>query len=227
MVIGLALALAGALATSVAFLLEHRGATAAPAVDIRHPLRSAAGLLRSRWFAIGLCLAAFAWALHVGALALAPLSVVQAVFAGGLVFLAVLAERCFGFELGRRQWLGVLVTAAGLAVIALTRGPDTGESNRYALAALIALEGGAFAAAVALIAGSGERGPFRIRQGLLIAAAAGTLYGVADVAVKYLTDAARSGVLTLVSPWAAVAAAAGWPRSTPRRVRSNSDPAFQ
>lgn len=55
--------------------------------------------------------------LHVGALALVPLSVVQAVISGGLVFLAVLAERYFGFHLGRRQWFGLAVTAAGLAVL--------------------------------------------------------------------------------------------------------------
>jgi len=209
MIFGLSLAITGAAVTSVAFLLEHRGAAAAAPVDIRHPLRSAAGLLRSRWFAIGLGLAALAWLCHVGALALAPLSVVQAVFAGGLVFLAVIAERCFGFELGPRQWLGVLATAAGLIVIALTRGPDPGGEDQHALAALIALEGGAFVGAIALIAGSGRNPMLRARQGLLLAAAAGTLYGVADVAVKFLTDAAHGGILALISPWAAVAALAG------------------
>ena len=56
----------------------------------------------------------------MGALALAPLSIVQAVLSGGLVFLAVLAERYFGLRLGRRQWGGVIITAAGLAVIAIT-----------------------------------------------------------------------------------------------------------
>jgi drug/metabolite transporter (DMT)-like permease len=55
--------------------------------------------------------------LHVGALALAPLSIVQAVLSGGLVFLAVLAEGFFEFKLGRWQWFGVVITAAGLAVI--------------------------------------------------------------------------------------------------------------
>jgi drug/metabolite transporter (DMT)-like permease len=209
MFVGLSLAITGAAVTSVAFLLEHRGATAAAPVDIRHPLRSAAALLRSRWFAIGLGLAAIAWLCHVGALALAPLSVVQAVFAGGIVFLAVIAERCFGFELGPRQWLGVLATAAGLIVIALTRGPDPGGEDRHALAALIALEGGAFVGAIALIAGSGRHRMLRARKGLLLAAAAGTLYGVADVAVKFLTDAAHGGFLALISPWAAVAALAG------------------
>jgi drug/metabolite transporter (DMT)-like permease len=209
MTLGLVLAIAGAVTTSVAFLLEHRGATEAPAVDIRHPLRSAAGLFRSRWFVIGLGLAALAWGLHVGALALAPLSVVQAVFAGGLVFLAVLAERCFGFKLGPRQWVGLTVAAAGLAVIALTGGSGDGNSNRYALAALIALEGGAFIAAIALIAGSARHPSLRSRQGFVLAVAAGTLYGVADIAIKFLTGAARGGLLALVNPWAAVAAMAG------------------
>ncbi len=54
-----------------------------------------------------------AWGLHVAALSLAPLSVVQAVLSGGLVFLAVLAERFFGFRLGRRQWVGVSDVAIG------------------------------------------------------------------------------------------------------------------
>jgi hypothetical protein len=73
---GLALALACALATSVSFLLKQRGAASAPPVRVRHPLRSAADLFRSKWFTVGLLVALGAWALHVGALALAPLSVV-------------------------------------------------------------------------------------------------------------------------------------------------------
>jgi drug/metabolite transporter (DMT)-like permease len=119
---GLAFALACALATSVSFLLKQRGAVSAPPVRIRHPLRSAGGLFRSKWFAVGWLVALGAWALHVGALALAPLSVVQAVLSAGLVFLAVLAERFFGFHLGRRQWIGLFVTAVGLAIIGITQG---------------------------------------------------------------------------------------------------------
>src|SRR5690349_21109804 len=109
MTAGLALALGSALGTNVAFLFKQRGAVAAPAVRGRHPLRSAADLFRSRWFALGWAVAVVAWGLHAGALALAPLSVVQAVLSGGLVFLAVLAERYFGFHLGRRQWAGVVI----------------------------------------------------------------------------------------------------------------------
>src|SRR5438045_664237 len=122
MIAGLGLALGSALGTNVAFLFKQRGAVSAPPVLARHPLRSAGGLFRSRWFSLGLAVALAAWGLHVGALALAPLSIVQAVLSGGLVFLAVLAERYFGFHLGRRQWAGVIVTAFGLAVIAVTDG---------------------------------------------------------------------------------------------------------
>src|ERR1700751_5952850 len=120
MVTGLALALGSAVGTNIAFLFKQRGAVLAPPVGARHPLRSAVGLFRSRWFSLGWGVAFVAWGLHVGALALSPLSTVQAVLSGGLVFLAVLAERYFGFRLGRRQWGGVLITAAGLAVIAIT-----------------------------------------------------------------------------------------------------------
>ena len=133
---GLALALACAAATSVSFLFRHRGAVLAPPVEVRHPLRSAANLFRSRWFAVGWAVAVGAWILHVGALALAPLSIVQAVLSGGLVFLAVFAERFFGFRLGRRQWAGVIVTATGLAIIGLTSGSGADEPPHYAVAAL-------------------------------------------------------------------------------------------
>jgi hypothetical protein len=104
MIAGLGLALGSALGTNIAFLFKQRGAVLAPAVRARHPLRSAVGLFRSRRFSLGWAVAVAAWGLHVGAFALAPLSVVQAVLSGGLVFLAVLAERYFGFHLGRRQW---------------------------------------------------------------------------------------------------------------------------
>jgi drug/metabolite transporter (DMT)-like permease len=151
MVAGLALALGSALGTNIAFLFKQRGAVLAPPVRARHPLRSAVGLFRSRWFSLGWAVAVVAWGLHVGALALAPLSIVQAVLSGGLVFLAVLAERYFGFRLGRRQWAGVMVTASGLAVIAITGGSHTSTLRHYSLAALIAVECGVFALGAGLI----------------------------------------------------------------------------
>ena len=103
MTLGLGLALICAIGTNLSSLFKARGAPLARPVEVRHPLRSAVDLFRSRWFAAGWILALFAWGLHIDALALAPLSSVQAILSGGLVFLAVLAERFFGMHLGKRQ----------------------------------------------------------------------------------------------------------------------------
>ena len=208
MIVGLALALASALATNVAFLLKHRGAVLAPPVRVRHPLRSAAGLFRSRWFTLGWMVAVGAWGLHVGALALAPLSIVQAVLSGGLVFLAVLAERYFGFHLGRRQLLGLLITAVGLTVIGLTSGRQAGDAPGYALAALIVVECTILGLATGLAMVSHRLGLSPAGQGMLLGAVAGALFGVSDIAIKYLTDAVQGGVLDLISPWTFAALAA-------------------
>jgi drug/metabolite transporter (DMT)-like permease len=199
-IFGLILALASALATNLGFLFKHRGAVLAPPVRVRHLLRSAAGLFGSRWFLVGWIVAVVAWGLHVAALSLAPLSVVQAVLSGGLVFLAVLAERFFGFRLGRRQWVGVAITAVGLAVIGLTGG---GASNpqRASLAALIAVEGAIFTTGAALVRISTRRQISLRAEGLLLGTAAGALFGVSDVAIKWLTEAAPGPLLGLLSPW--------------------------
>ncbi len=205
MIAGLGLALASAVATSIGFLLKHRGAVLAPPVQIRHPLRSAAGLFRSRWFALGWAVAVGAWGLHVGALALAPLSIVQAVLSGGLVFLAVFAERFFGFRLGRRQWIGVIVTAIGLAAIGLTSESGEGEPRQYAVAALIGIECGGLAVCLAIASASTHRRIPPAAQGLILGAVAGALFGVSDIAIKFLVDDTASGVLELISPWTAAA----------------------
>jgi drug/metabolite transporter (DMT)-like permease len=198
MTLGLILALASALATNLSFLFKHRGAVLAAPIRVRHPLRSAGDLFRSRWFAIGWAVSVLAWVLHVGALSKAPLSTVQAVLSGGLAFLAVLAERFFGLHLRRRQWAGVTITAAGLAIVGLTGG---GRGARHSsLAALIAVESAVFALGAGLVLISTHRSVVQRREGLLLAIAAGALFGVSDVAVKYLTHA-HGPLLGLISPW--------------------------
>ena len=205
---GLILAVGSAAATNLAFLLKQRGAVLAPPILVRHPLRSAIGLFSSRWFLIGWMVAVVAWGLHLGALSLAPLSIVQAVLSGGLVFLAVFAERFFGFSLGRRQWVGVTVTAAGLVVIGLTSG-GADDPERASLAALIAVEGAIFALGAALVRISTRRHVLPRAEGLLLGAAAGALFGVSDIALKWLTQAAPGPLLGLVSPWTLTALIAG------------------
>jgi len=206
--LGLLIALACAFATNLAFLWKHRGAVAAPDIDMRHPLASAAGLFRSKWWAVGFGVALFAWLLHVVALALAPISLVQAVISGGLVFLAVLADRCFGFELGKREWLGVALTALGLAFLGLTvESGSTGSHSSYSISGMVAFEGAMiFIGTLLVLSHRVER--IRHRHGLLLGAAAGILFGVSDVSIKALTGTVPGDVLAILSPWTGVAVAA-------------------
>jgi drug/metabolite transporter (DMT)-like permease len=198
MILGLGFALISALGTNLSSLLKARGAPLARPIKVRQPVRSAVDLFRSRWFAVGWVVALFAWGLHVIALSLAPLSSVQAILSGGLVFLAVLAERYFGFHLGRRQWAGVGLTALGLAVIGLTSRSE--GPQRSSLAALIAVEGAILALGIALVRISTRRAIEHRGEALLLATAAGVLFGVSDVAIKYLTHA-PGPLLGLLSPW--------------------------
>ena len=199
MIPGLLMALGCALAGSVAILLKQRGAVAAPTVLARHPLRSALNLFRSKWWTVGWLVALGAWLLHVGALSLASLSIVQAVISGGLVFVAIIAERFFCFHLGRRQWTGLLVTAVGLAILGLTAAPATLQHG--SAAALIAVECAVLALGGTLIVVASRLEPLHLRTGILLGIAAGALFGVADIAIKHLVHPTLSHMLVLVNPW--------------------------
>ncbi len=201
--VGLVCALLSALGTNLAFLFKHRGAVAAPDVDMRHPLRSAGDLFRSKWWSIGWGVAAVAFALHVAALTLAPISIGQAVLAGGLVFLAVLAERFFGFELHRRQWIGIGLVAASLSLLTLTGGGGGEANSGYSLAGMIVFEG--IAVGVGLLLALShliERIP--VQRGVLLGIAAGLGFGISDVAIKALSGDLDSGPGGLLSPWSVV-----------------------
>jgi drug/metabolite transporter (DMT)-like permease len=199
--LGLLLALGCAFATNLAFLWKQKGAVAAPEVELRHPLASAKGLFCSKWFVIGFSVAIAAWALHVAALALAPISLVQAVISGGLVFLAVLADRWFGFKLGRRQWWGVAFVAAGLAFLGLTA-EHTDSHSSYSIAGMIGFESVMIALGTFFI--FSHKVQLRLagdRHGVELAAAAGILFGVSDIAIKALTGDPGS----VLGPWTLVA----------------------
>jgi len=201
--LGILLALACAVATQLGFLYKHRGANEAPSVDVRHPLRSGKSLFSSRWFALGMAVALGAWLFHVVALALAPLSVVQAVLSTGVVILAVLAERIFGFEVGPRQWLGVAMTAGGLVLLIVTLPAAHGAHSAYSAAGMVSFEAGMLAIGALLISGPKLGAPDH-HHGVMLGAAAGTLFGVSDVAIKALTG--LGGIAdVLLSPWLAVA----------------------
>jgi drug/metabolite transporter (DMT)-like permease len=208
--LGLLLAGLSALITQVGFLLRHRGAVAAPDVDVRHPLATVVALFRQKWWTIGYALAVIAYVCHVGALALAALSLVQAVLAGGLVVLGVVAERFFGFELERRQWAGVVLTSLGLALLAITGEARSGqESADYSVAAMLAFEAALVGIGVSLILSCRDERR-KSQHGVLLGVAAGLLFTVTHVAVKALSGKIDTTIAEiLLSPYLYVAILGG------------------
>ncbi len=197
--LGILLALGCAAATQLGFLYKHRGASAAPKVEFSHPVRTVTQLFANRWFAIGMGVAVGAWILHVAAMAFAPLSVVQAVLSTGVVMLAVLADRVFGFNVGARQWIGVGLTALGLLLLGVTLPQAPGAHSSFSLPAMIAFEAGMLALGMLLITGKHLGAPAH-HHGTIMGAAAGILFGVSDVAIKALVG--MDGPLAvLLSPW--------------------------
>jgi hypothetical protein len=206
--LGILLALACALTTNVGFLFKHRGACAAPAVDIRHPLRSAKSLFASKLFTIGMLIAAAAWIFHVAAMAVAPLSLVQAVLAGGVVLLAIMAERTFGLSMSRRQWVGIVLTAAGLLLLGVSLPAVHGAHSQFSVPAMIAFEAVLLIAGTLLIMGPRIGAPEE-HHGFMLGAAAGILFGVSDVAIKAISGLVGAhGVIGLLNPWLVVTIAA-------------------
>jgi len=206
--LGTLLALACALATNVAMLCKYRGAVAAPDVRLSQPLRSVAALFRSRWWTIGFGIAVGAWALHVAALAVAPISLVETTISGGLVLLAWFAQRWFGVRVGPREWLGLGLCALGLGLLAVTSVDSGADQASYSTPAMVSFEVGAVGLGAALLL-SGSRGALGRSSGVLLGVAAGLLLGVANVSVKALTGTVPGDFVTILSPWTFMAIAAG------------------
>ena len=220
--LGLALAVLTAFGSVAGFLYKFRGARAAPAVDLRRPLHSSIELFRSPLYALGIAIAFGSWGLHVASLALAPISLVQSVIAGGLVLLTVVADRLFGIEVTRREWIGVVLTAAGLAFLAATlNGDGSSAHSRYDPATLAIFISVLSAAGLGLAVCSGlprARHPASLKRAepessggraALLAVSAGLLWAASDTSIKGLSSHLGAlGIGVLIHPLAFVILAA-------------------
>jgi hypothetical protein len=204
--VGLALAVATALASIVGFLYKHRGAVESPDVEWRRPIWSSLVLFRSRWYALGVAIAMAGWGFHVGALALAPISLVQATIAGGLVMLTAIADRFFGHRVTRREWIGVALAAIGLAFLAATlEGAADSAHSDYEPTTLVIFIGTVAAIGI-VVAVAGRSTP---RAGVVFGASAGLLWAASDTAIKALSgDLGEGAAAVLLHPLAAVIAIA-------------------
>lgn len=201
--LGLLLAVLTAFGSVVGFLYKFRGARQAPAVEMRRPVRSSIALFRSPLYTLGILVAMASWGTHVGALALAPISIVQTVIAGGLVLLTVVADRLFGIEVTRREWIGVTLTAAGLAFLAATlHGSTVTDAHSRYDAGTLAVYVGALGAGGLLLAAVSSRAT-------VLAVAAGLLWAASDTSIKALSSHLGSlGFGVLLHPLALVILAA-------------------
>jgi hypothetical protein len=123
-----------------------------------------------------------------------------------VVFIAVMADRLFGFQVGPRQWLGLWLTAAGLITLGLTLPAMHGAHSSYSQAAMISFEAVLFGIGGLLIMGPRMGGPVE-HHGVMLGAASGILFGVSDTAIKALTGIthAHGAMGLLLSPWLLVA----------------------
>jgi hypothetical protein len=196
--IGLLLAVATAFFAVVGFLYKHKGAIGSPPVEWRRPVRTSLALFENRWYVLGIVIAIGSWGFHVGALALAPISLVQSVIAGGLVLLTVVADRLFAHDVTRREWIGVGLAALGLAFLAASlEGSGGGAHSDYEAATLAIF----LAAVVTLAIGVAVFGWRTAHAGVALGASAGLFWVASDTAIKAQTGVfGESLVDVFVSP---------------------------
>jgi hypothetical protein len=183
--IALLLALASTTLTNVAYLREHDAAAALPALSLRRPLHSAEALLTDRSWLIGFALESGGFALYVLALALAPLTLVQSVAAGGIGILAFVSARMTRRRLGRHELAGVLVSMLGLLALAVSlAGGKSGEGSGGSTAEILIWLAASAAAAVVALALGRKVGALAVAEGV----AGGLFFAIGDISVKVATQ---------------------------------------
>jgi hypothetical protein len=179
LVAGLALALGSAAALNWGFFVQHAAAAALPRLSVRRPLRSLASLLSTPRWLVGFVTGLVGWALYVAALALAPLSLVQAVSAGGIGLLGLFVWRS-GVTLSRRELVGIGLSVGGLVLLGVSlAGTDTAGARSSPAAVILWLAASALAALVSIAVK-----PRVLAAGAGLGLAAGILYAAGDVATK-------------------------------------------
>lgn len=171
---GLLLGVGSAGAIGGSFALQHRGAAALPPLSLRRPLRALGSLFRAPVWLGGISLGLAGWAAYVAALRFAPLSLVQAASAGGVVVLVFAGGRPSG-----RERAGAAAALLGLLLLGVSLSSTAGgrAAAPWPLGGWLV----ASAAAAALLAGPAAR---VLAPGAGLGAAAGILYAAGDVATK-------------------------------------------
>src|SRR5207248_6197094 len=105
------------------------------------------------------------FALYAAALALASLSLVQSIGAGGIGVLAYVSARVSGRPLERRRQVGVWLSIAGLLALAVSLAKASDAGGHGSIAAVIAWLGGTALLALIALAIGRRTGALGVAEG--------------------------------------------------------------
>ena len=114
MTVVVALALGASLANALTSVFQRQALETAPA-EARLRLQLLTYALRRRTWLAGFAMMIVSFAFQAVALHLGRLSEVQPILTTELVFLVAVLAAWYGFDIRRREWLGVLAVSGGLA----------------------------------------------------------------------------------------------------------------
>jgi hypothetical protein len=172
-------------------------------------------LVRNRRWLGATALGLAGWPLEIGALLLAPLTVVQPCLASGLILLLWLGAKRLGERPGRREWAAVTAITAGVAGVALVapeRTTNHADAGAIALAlTLVAIPVLAPYALQGRLRHTARQGRVKVGRANAIATlavlSAGCGYAWTAIASKLLTDELATGAVVVAAVWLATAAA--------------------
>jgi hypothetical protein len=176
---GLVLSFLSAIAINWSYATQHDAVAEMPALSVRHPVETVRLLLRSRAWLASFGVESVGWILYLGALRLAPLSLVQGVGAAGIAALAVFSAHGHPSRLPRRQQIAVVAGVAGLVLLALSLVNTTQTDHKPSVYAVAIWLGALVAASLVLMAA-----PMRIARAPALGLAAGLSFAAGDILSK-------------------------------------------
>ena len=192
--LALVLTIVSACGLNLGYLLQHDVAARLPPLSLRRPVASLRSLLREPRWLLGFGVQAVGFVLYVIALALAPLSLVQATAAGGIGILAVMVSRITHVPLTRHEEIGAVVSVVGLALLGISllssHGEGSGATYTWVGIWLGASAGGAALCVLPLARAIGKGAAWGIASGILFAAG--------DVATKMAVSGGLGNAVFLV-----------------------------
>jgi hypothetical protein len=182
--VGLVLAFASAVVINLAYLREHEAAAALPVLSMRRPLHSAHLLLTDRSWLLGFAMESGGFLLYVAALALAPLSLVQSISAGGIGVLAFAAARLAGRRLMRVEVVGVSLSVLGLVALAVSLVGGKAKQGGGEIGPILLWLGVTAAVAVAFVVVGRRRWGAAVANGV----AGGLFFSIGDISTALATQ---------------------------------------